>query len=135
LDELPAAIYITNAEGVITHYSRACIDFAGRKPNVGQDSWCITWKLYTEEGEYLPHDCCPMAVAVRQRRAIRGIHAVAERPNGGYVNFQPYPTPLFDSAGKLVAAVNLLVEVTGLREACALRVQAAKYRRMVKTMA
>src|SRR5690242_11479789 len=73
LNELPAAIYITNAEGVITHYSRTCIDFAGRKPNVDQDRWCVTWKLYTEEGEYLPHDRCPMAVAVREKRAIRGV--------------------------------------------------------------
>ncbi len=45
LDQLPAAIYVTNAEGVITYYNRACIAFAGRTPLAGQDSWCVTWKL------------------------------------------------------------------------------------------
>jgi PAS domain-containing protein len=131
LNELPAAIYITDAEGVITHYNKACIAFAGRTPRVGQDSWCVTWKLYTEEGEYLPHDHCPMAAAIRDRRPIRGARAVAERPDGKYVHFQPYPTPLFDGAGKLVAAINLLAEVPSLRQAHTLRAQAAKCRRLV----
>jgi len=131
LNELPAAIYITDAEGVITHFNNPCVVFAGRRPRVGSDSWCVTWKLYTEEGKYLPHDQCPMAVAVRERRTIRGARAVAERPDGKYVNFQPYPTPLFDGAGKLVAAINLLAEVTSLRQAQILRAQAAKCRRLV----
>src|SRR3954454_5215956 len=55
LNELPAAIYITDTQGVVTHFNQTCIAFAGRTPRVGQDSWCVTWKLYTEEGEYLPH--------------------------------------------------------------------------------
>ena len=131
LNELPAAIYITDPQGVVTHFNRPCIAFAGRTPRVGQDSWCVTWKLYTDEGEYLPHDHCPMAVAIRERRSIRGARAVAERPDGKYVNFQPYPTPLFDGAGKLIAAINLLAEVPSLRQAHSLRAQAAKCRRLV----
>ena len=131
LDELTAAIYTTDAEGVVTHYSRTCIAFAGRTPRVGQDSWCVTWKLYTEEGEYLPHDRCPMAVAIRERRAIRGVQAVAERPDGTFVSFQPHPTPLLDGAGNLVAAINLLAEVGDRRQAGVLRVQAARCRRLV----
>jgi PAS domain-containing protein len=131
LDELPMAIYITNAEGVITYYNRTCIALAGRRPRVGQDKSCVTWNLYTEEGEYLPHDRCPMAVAIRERRTIRGARAVAERPDGKYVNFQHYPTPLLDGAGHVIAAINLLAEVTGLRQAYTLRAQAAKCRRLV----
>jgi PAS domain-containing protein len=131
LNELPAAIYITDPKGVVTHFNRTCIAFAGRTPRVGQDSWCVTWKLYTEEGEYLPHDQCPMAVAVRERRTIRGARAMAERPDGKYVHFQPYPTPLFDGAGKLIAAINLLAEVPSLRQAHTFRAQAAKCRRLV----
>jgi hypothetical protein len=91
----------------------------------------VTWKLYTAEGEYLPHDRCPMAVAIGERRPIRGVSAVAERPDGKYVSFQPHPTPLFDSAGNLIAAINVLAEVTGLGQAHSLREQAAKCRRLV----
>src|SRR5688572_1959753 len=93
LDSLAAAIYVTNPEGVITYYNAACIAFAGRTPRISQDSWCVTWKLYTEDGRCLPHDQCPMAVAIRERRAVSGVEAVAERPDGSRRNFMPYPTP------------------------------------------
>jgi PAS domain S-box-containing protein len=128
LDELPAAIYVTCAKGVITHYNRACIAFAGRTPRIGQDSWCVTWKLYTEEGQFLPHDRCPMAVAIREKRAVRGIEAVAVRPDGTRVSFRSYPTPLLDEAGNLIGAVNLLVDVTARKQAQALRAQAVRCR-------
>src|SRR4051794_10273199 len=77
LDELPAPIYVTDASGVVTHYNRACVAFAGRAPRVGQDAWCVPWKLYTVEGSSLPHAQCPMAVAIRERRAVRGARAIA----------------------------------------------------------
>jgi PAS domain-containing protein len=131
LDALPAAIYLTDTEGLVTHYNRACIAFAGRTPRVGQDSWCVTWKLYTDEGMYLPHDRCPMAVAVRERRAVRGVQAVAERPDGTLVDFRPYPTPLLDGAGHFVGAINLLLDVSGRRQAHTLRNRAAQCRRLV----
>jgi PAS domain-containing protein len=131
LNELPAAIYITDSEGVVIHYNRSCIAFAGRTPWVGRDRWCVTWRLYTEEGWYLPHDRCPMAVAVRERRAIRGVRAVAERPDGTHVTFQPHPTPFLDRTGKFIGAINLLAEVTDQRQAGVLRVQASRCRRLV----
>src|SRR5690349_13366056 len=96
LDQLPAAIYVTDADGVITYFNPACIDFTGRRPEVGQDRWCVTWRLHTNAGEFLPHDECPMAVAINTQRPIRGVTAVAERPDGTRVNFRPYPTPIFD---------------------------------------
>jgi PAS domain S-box-containing protein len=130
LDQLPAAIYVTSAEGVITYYNRACIAFAGRTPLVGRDSWCVTWKLYTEDGRFLPHDQCPMAVAIRERRAIRGAEAVAERPDGTRRSFLPYPTPLLDGDGNLVGAVNMLIDVTDRKQAQSLRAQAVKCRRL-----
>ena len=130
LDQLPAAIYVTNAEGVITYYNRACIAFAGRTPLAGQDSWCVTWKLYTEDGRFLPHDQCPMAVAIRERRAIRGVEAVAERPDGTRRSFLPYPTPLLDGDGNLVGAVNMLIDMTDRKQATALWAQAVKCRRL-----
>src|SRR4028118_1170738 len=81
LDALPAPIYATDAEGVVTHYNRPCIAFAGRTPRVGLDSWCVTWKLYTEEGAHLPHDRCPMAGAGRERGG-RGGGPVGRRGGG-----------------------------------------------------
>ena len=48
-------------------------------------------------------------------RSIRGVEAVAERPDGTRINFIPYPTPLFDEDGNLAGAVNLLLDVTSRR--------------------
>jgi PAS domain S-box-containing protein len=134
LDELPAAIYITDADGTITHFNKACIALAGRTPVVRHDKWCVTWKIYTTKGEFLPHDQCPMAVAVRERRPIRGVEAIAERPDGTRINFVPYPTPLFDDDGEFVGAVNMLIDVTERKQASALRAQAAKCRRLAASI-
>lgn len=130
LDALPAAIYTTDAEGRITYYNRACVDFSGRRAAIGRDSWCVTWKLYTDDGAFLPHDQCPMAVAIREKRPVRGVEAIAERPDGTRINFVPYPTPLLDEDGNLVGAINMLVDVTDRKRAESLRGDACRCRRL-----
>ena len=116
LDALPVAIYTTDAAGRITFYNRAAVEFAGREPALGKDHWCVTWRLYWPDGSPLPHDECPMAVALREGRPIRGVEAVLERPDGTRVNFLPYPTPLFDASGDLVGGVNMLVDITDRKQ-------------------
>jgi PAS domain S-box-containing protein len=115
LDELAAPIYSTDRDGTLTYFNQACIRLAGRTPQVGTDKWCVTWKIYTTDGARLPHDACPMAVAIRERRVVRGAEAVAERPDGTRINFRPYPTPVFDDEGQLAGAVNLLLDITEQR--------------------
>jgi two-component sensor histidine kinase len=58
-----------------------------------------------------------MAVALKEDRAVRGAEAAAERPDGRRVPFIPYPTPLHDSAGNLIGAVNMLVDITERKRA------------------
>jgi PAS domain-containing protein len=130
LEGLPGAIYVTDAQGFVTFFNSACIDFAGRTPSVGQDRWCVTWKLYSEDGAFLPHHQCPMAVAIETKRAVRGVIALAERPDGTRVRFLPYPTPLFGPKGELRGAINMLIDITDGRQADFLREQAEKSRRL-----
>lgn len=134
IDELPAPIYLTDAEGWVTFFNRACIDFAGRTPVPGQDRWCVTWRLHTESGAFLPHEECPMAVAIRENRPVRGAIAVAERPDGTRVMVAPYPTPIVDEDGKLAGAVNLLIDVTDQRQAASLKAQAQRCRRLAQSV-
>ncbi|HEX5325805.1 MAG TPA: PAS domain S-box protein [Acetobacteraceae bacterium] len=112
LDALPIAIYTTDAGGRITYYNQAAVDLAGRRPELGKDKWCVTWRLYWPDGTPMPHDQCPMAVALKENRAVRGAEAILERPDGTRIAFNPYPTPLHDGSGALVGAVNLLVDIT-----------------------
>src|SRR5438445_69163 len=71
LDELPAPVYTTETQGRVTYWNRACVEFAGREPVLGQDRWCVTWKIFTTTGEFMPHDQCPMADAVRTKQSVR----------------------------------------------------------------
>jgi len=130
LGALDAPIYTTDTDGWVTFFNQACVGFAGRTPKVGKDRWCVTWKLYGHDGAYLPHECCPMAVAVKERRAVRGVLAFAERPDGTRVMFSPYPTPLLGADDAVIGAVNILLDVTDERQAGALRAQAVRCRRL-----
>jgi PAS domain S-box-containing protein len=117
LDLLPAAVYITNASGLITYYNEAAAALWGHHPQLGMSEWCGPWKLYWPDGSPLPHDQCPMALALREKRPVRGREAVAERPDGTMVPFIPYPTPLYDPSGELIGAVNMLVDITDRKRA------------------
>lgn len=134
LDRLPAPIYVTDKDGTITYFNNACVELAGRTPALGRDKWCVTWKIFTTEGEFLPHDQCPMAVAIREKRAVRNVEAIAERPDGTRVNFAPFPTPYFDADGNLAGAVNLLLDITARRGPVYLRLQADKCRRLARSI-
>ena len=117
LSAIPAAIYTTDAQGRITYFNEKAVELAGRTPTLGSDEWCVTWKLYQPDGTPLPHDQCPMAVALKEGRPIRNAEAVAERPDGTRVPFIPYPTPLRDANGKVVGAINMLVDISERRQA------------------
>jgi PAS domain S-box-containing protein len=134
LDDLPTALYVTDREGVITWYNRACVDFAGRTPVAHRDRWCITWKLMTNDGYPMPHDRCPMAAAIKEQRSIRGVTAIAERPDGRRVAFQPYPTPLFDAEGEFTGALNLMVDITAARRRDEFLAHARRCRRLSRTI-
>jgi PAS domain S-box-containing protein len=131
LDELPAPIYTTDAEGAVTYWNRACIKLAGRVPQLGRDRWCVTWRIYTTDGDFMPHEECPMAEAIKERREIRGKVAIALRPDGSRVAFRPYPTPLFDRDGKFTGAINILVDVSH-EQANALNAEADRCRRLAQ---
>ena len=112
IDVLPAAIYTTDAKGRLTHFNPAAVQFSGRKPQLGSDQWCVSWKLYRSDGSALPHDQCPMAIALKEGRVISGVEAIAERPDGSRRWFTPYPTPLRNSDGTIIGGINMLVDIT-----------------------
>src|SRR5665213_1129757 len=121
LEEIPAPIYVTDALGLVTYFNQSCVGFAGRNPQTGKDRWCVTWKLFTEDGKFLPHDQCPMAVSIGRREKVRGLTALAERPDGTRVRFMPFPTPIFSETGEFQGAINMLIDITENQQAADLR--------------
>jgi two-component system CheB/CheR fusion protein len=117
IQALPAAIYTTDAAGRITFFNEAAAELWGCRPKIGTSEFCGSWKLCWPDGRPLPHGQCPMAVTLKEQRAIRGMEAVAERPDGTLVHFVSYPTPLYDNSGALIGAVNMLVDISDRKRA------------------
>jgi len=117
LDALGVAVYTTDADGRITYYNEPAAELWGVRPEIGKSEFCGSWKIYTIDGEPLPHDQCPMAVALRERRPVRGAEAIAERPDGSRVAFMPFPTPLYDVDGSFIGGVNVLVDISERKQA------------------
>jgi PAS domain S-box-containing protein len=111
LEALGVATYTTDAAGRITFFNDAAAELWGRRPDMGEE-WCGSLRLLRTDGSPMAHDECPMAVALREQRPVRGGQAIAVRPDGTRVQFEAYPTPLFDDANRLVGAINVLVDVT-----------------------
>jgi PAS domain S-box-containing protein len=113
---LPVATYTTDAQGRITFYNQAAAKLWGRHPQLDMDTWCGSWRLYGQDGRLMPHEECPMAIALKEDRAVQG-EAWAERPDGSRVPFLAYPSPLHDASGSLTGAVNMLVDITERKHA------------------
>ncbi len=112
LDALPAALYVTDAAGRIVYFNEAAAALWGWRPKLHSDQWCGSWRLFRPDGTPLPHDQCPMAIALKEGKPNRGSEAIAERPDGTRVPFMAFPTPFHDEAGILIGAVNVLVDMS-----------------------
>jgi PAS domain S-box-containing protein len=73
--------------------------------------------MFRSDGTPLPHEQCPMAIALKEGRTMDGIEAIAERPDGTRVWFTPYPRPLHDADGKITGGINMLVDITQRKQA------------------
>lgn len=112
IEDLPVAIYTTDSEGRITYYNRACVALSGRQPELGEDKWCIAWKLFDQDGIPVPHERCPAAIALREQRPARGFELTGERPDGSRYRFIAHPTPLFGPSGDCIGLVDMMLDVT-----------------------
>ena len=112
LNLLPAAVYTTDAAGRITFYNETAAALWGRRPTLNVDQWCGSWRMYWPDGTPLPHDQCPMAVVLKEGRAVSGQEAVVERPDGTRMPFMAFPSLLRDTTGAVVGAVNMFVDIT-----------------------
>jgi PAS domain S-box-containing protein len=114
---LPVAVYATDPEGRITLFNEAAAELWGRRPEIGKDLWCGSFRIFRPDGTPLPLDQCPMAVALREGRGVRGDEIVVERPDGLRRHVLPHPEPLRDASGAVVGAVNMLLDVTDRKRA------------------
>lgn len=109
---LPVAVYTTDIEGKITLYNAAAAELWGRHPKIGEETWCGCFEFYRPDGTKMPPDESPMALTLKTGEPVRGQEIIIERPDGARRSVLPYPTPMYDTSGKINGAINMLLDVT-----------------------
>jgi len=117
LGALPAAIYVTDAEGHITYCNQSAVDLWGIKPTLGKDRWCDLSQFYHADGLPMAPADCPTWIALKQGHIVRGREAILERKDGTRIPINPYPTPLRDGTGAIVGIVNMTVDLSERKKA------------------
>lgn len=134
IENLPVATYSCDADGRIMIYNKAAAALWGREPEIGKDLWFGSWKVYGLDGNPIPLKSCPMALVLKEGKALIGEEIIIERSNGDKVNVLPYPVPIFDSSGRISGAINMLMDITKIKNAeLALKESEKKYRQIVET--
>ncbi len=117
IEALPAAVCVTDASGYITYYNAAAVALWGVRPELGTTRICGSWKIFWSDGTPMAPDESPVAMALREKRPVRGIEATVERPDGTRVPIIPFPTPIFDASGNMTGLVNMLVDISERKRA------------------
>lgn len=119
LEKLPAAAYTCDAAGLITYFNRRAVELWGREPklNDAADRFCGSFKLFASDGSPIPHDRCWMALALQDGKEYNGQEIIIERPDGGRWTALAHANPFHDESGRVVGAVNVLVDITERKRA------------------
>ena len=133
LDNLPAAAYTCDAEGLITYFNRGAAELWGREPKLNDptDRFCGSFKMFSADGAPLSHNECWMAQTLRDGKAYNQVEVVVERSDGSRRIGLAHVNPSFDAAGRLSGAVNVVVDITERRRRVdALNISEIRYRRL-----
>jgi PAS domain S-box-containing protein len=116
-DYLPEAVYSCDIQGRVIDFNLAAVTLWGRVPTLGAEYWCGSKAMYTLDGIDLPHDQCPMAIAIRECREVGRIEAIVERPDGERRYVLAHPRLVRNDAKDIIGAVNVVIDITERRAA------------------
>ena len=119
LEKLPAAAYTCDASGLITYYNSQAVELWGRAPKLNdpEDRFCGSFKLFSAKGDPIRHDECWMALALRESKSFLREEIIVERSDGSRATVLAHANPMHDESGKLVGAVNVLVDISDRKRA------------------
>ena len=117
LNGMAVPAYTTDAAGTLTWFNDAAASLAGRTPQIGFDRWCVTAKAFRPDGTLLPLDQLPMAAALRDEPFTTAAEVIGERPDGARFWFAAYPSVVRDQTGRIIAGMNVLIDITARKNA------------------
>lgn len=117
IQNLPVAVYTTDAEGRMLLYNKAAIELWGVAPELGQVFYSEAVQVFTPEGQALAPDKRPLAAALNHRKPVRNREIMIRKPDGTFRNVLASPSPLIDSEGRLYGGINVLIDITERKQA------------------
>src|ERR671917_2685121 len=119
LEKLPAGAYTCDPEGLITYFNQHAAQLWGRAPKLNDhvDRYCGSFKLFSSDGSPIAHERCWMALAIKRDEGYNRREIVIERPDGQRLTALAHANPIHDESGKLLGAVNVLVDITERKRA------------------
>lgn len=119
LERLPAGAYTCDPDGLITYFNHHAVQLWGRAPKLNDpvDRFCGSFKLYAIDGSPITHDECWMALALKHGLEYNGREIIIERPDGQRRTTLAYANPINNDDGKLLGAVNVLIDISDRKKA------------------
>jgi PAS domain S-box-containing protein len=119
LSVMPAAVYVCDERGGITFFNQRAAELWGRipDPDVNEEQFSGSFRLWQADGSLLPHAETPMALAIRTGAGCRNQELIIERPSGSKIAVNVNIEALFDADGRRCGAINVFQDVTDLKEA------------------
>jgi len=111
MESMAVAVYTCDMEGKVNFYNDAAVVLWGRVPKLGVELWCGSHKMYTLDGNWMPHDQCPAAISLKEMRAVKA-EALVQRPDGNMRHVLVFPRPEYDMDGKAIGLINAVVDIT-----------------------
>lgn len=114
IQQMPAAVYTTDEDGILTFYNQKAVDLWGYRPRLNdpkESRYSGSFMMFKPDGTPLPHDQSPMAIALKQQQSISGEEIIIERLDGSRIIALVNISPLFDN-GRFSGAINVLQDVT-----------------------
>ena len=119
LEKLPAGAYMCDPDGLITYFNQRAVELWGRAPKLNdpEDRFCGSFKLFSPDGAPIRHDQCWMALALHNNVEYNGHEIIIERPDGYRLTTLAHANPIRNDAGRLLGAVNVLVDISDRKRA------------------
>jgi PAS domain S-box-containing protein len=110
LEALPVAAFTVDTQGRITSYNAAAAALWGSRPDVGSRLSSAPWRLTRPDGSPLPYDGIPAPAPAKDAPVGDPVEAICERADGTLAPVALHRSALTDESGRVIGAINLLVE-------------------------
>ena len=120
IEMLPVGVYSIEApSGRIAYFNQQAARLWGRAPNLADttERFCGSRRVFLPNGKHVPHDQCPMAIAMRDGQSFRNLDVIMERADGSRFFAVVNIDPIHDGAGNVIGAVNAFRDITEIKEA------------------